>query len=139
MDGDDLTPPPHWIMMRLPPSAPPGPEATLMPNPGPGEVPAAISTLPPALPEIVEPPFRQAPIPEMETSGQCPQNSISARPPRFYPPLQVSSDGTGKKTGIRHRLCSTKEQGKEPHYRCSSESYHSLQFRTHVGTTISPM
>ena len=27
LDGDDLTPPPYWIMTRLPPSAPPGPEA----------------------------------------------------------------------------------------------------------------
>ena len=83
-----------------------------MPNPGPGEVPAAISTLPPALPEIVEPPFRQAPIPEMETSGQCPQNSISARPPRLYPPLLVSTNGKGgENTAIRQRLCSAKEQG----------------------------
>ena len=57
LDGDDLTPPPHWIMMRLPPSAPPGPEATLMPNPGPGEVPEAATALPPALPEFIELPF----------------------------------------------------------------------------------
>ena len=60
LDEDDLTTPPDWIMMRLPPSAPPGPEAALMPNPGPGEVPAAATTLPPALPEFVEPPFWQA-------------------------------------------------------------------------------
>ena len=26
------------MMMLMPPSAPPGPEAALMPNPGPGEV-----------------------------------------------------------------------------------------------------
>ena len=38
LDGDDLIPSPYWIMMRLPSSAPPGPEAALMPNPGPGEV-----------------------------------------------------------------------------------------------------
>ena len=31
LDGNDLTPPPYWIMMRLPPRAPPGPEAALMP------------------------------------------------------------------------------------------------------------
>ena len=42
LDGDDLTPPPYWIMTRLPPSAPPGPEAALMPDPGPGEVPALL-------------------------------------------------------------------------------------------------
>ena len=69
LDGDDLTPPPYWIMMFLPPSAPPGPEAALMPNPGPDEVPAAAAVLLPALPEIIELPFRQAPIPAMETSG----------------------------------------------------------------------
>ena len=57
LDGDDLTPPPYWIMMRPPPSAPPGPEAALMPDPGPGEVPAAAAAPLPALPEFVEPRF----------------------------------------------------------------------------------
>ena len=38
LDGDDLTPSPYWIMTRLPPSAPPGPEAALMPDPRPGDV-----------------------------------------------------------------------------------------------------
>ena len=70
LDGDDLTPPPYWMMSRLPPSAPPGLEAALTPNPGPGEVPAAATALPPALPEFVEPPFWQAPIPVTEASGQ---------------------------------------------------------------------
>ena len=122
MDGDDLTPPPYWIMMHLPPSAPPGPEAALMPNPGPGEVPAAATALPPALPEFVEPPFQQAPIPAMETSDQCPQNSTSAGPSRMYPPLPVSTDGKGEEnTAIRQKLRSDKEQGEEPHYRCPSE------------------
>ena len=65
--------------MHLPPSAPPGPEAALMPNPGPGEVPAAATALPPALPEFVEPPFQWAPIPAMETSGQRPRI-----PPQLY-------------------------------------------------------
>ena len=50
-------------MTCLPPSAPPGLEATLMPHPGPGEIPAAAAAPPPALPEFVEPPFGQAPIP----------------------------------------------------------------------------
>ena len=58
LDGDDLTPPPYWIMTPLPPSAPPGPEAALMPDPGPGEAPAAAAALLPALLEIVEPPFQ---------------------------------------------------------------------------------
>ena len=70
-------------MTRLPPSAPPGPEAALMPDPGPREAPAAATALPPALPEFIELPFRQAPVPAMETSGQCPQNPTSAGPPRL--------------------------------------------------------
>ena len=112
LEGDDLTLAPYWIMTCLPPSAPPRPEAALMPNPGPGEVPAAATALPPALPEFVEPPFRQAPIPAMETSGQCPQNSTSAGPPRLYPPLPVSTDGKGEEnTAIRQRLHSTNGEG----------------------------
>ena len=74
-------------MTCLPPSVPPGPEAALLTNPGPGEVPAAATALPPALPEFIEPPFRQAPIPEMETSGQHSQDSISAGPPKVYLPF----------------------------------------------------
>ena len=112
LDGDDLTPPPYWVMMRLHPSTTPGPEAALMPDPGPGEVPAAAAALPPALPEIIEPLSQEAPIPLMETSGQRPQNSISAGSPRLNPPLLVSTDGKGEEnTGIRQRLCSAKEQG----------------------------
>ena len=139
MDEDDLTPPPYWIMTRLPPSAPPGPEAALLPNPGPDEVPAAATALPPALPEFVELPFQQAPVPAMETSGQRPQNSTSAGLPGFYPPLRVSTDGKGEEnTAIQQRLCS-RERGKEPHYRCPSESYNSLQFRTHGGVPSAPV
>ena len=41
-----------------------------MPDPGPGEVSAAATAPPPALPEFVEPPFGQAPIPVTEASGQ---------------------------------------------------------------------
>ena len=99
-------------MTCLLPSAPPGPEAALMPNPRPGEVPAAAAAPLPALLEIVELPFQQAPIPVMETSGQRPQNSTSAEPPRLYPPLPVSTDGKGEEnTAIRQKLCSAKEQG----------------------------
>ena len=47
----DLPPPPYWMMTRQPPSAPPGPEAALIPDPGPGDVLAAAAALPPALPE----------------------------------------------------------------------------------------
>ena len=99
-------------MTCLPPSTTPGLEATLMPDPGPGEVPAAAAALPPALLEILEPLFWQAPIPPMEISGQCPQDSTSAGPPRLYPPLPVSTDGKGEEnTGIRQRLRSAKDQG----------------------------
>ena len=49
LDGNDLTPPPYWIITRLPLSAP-GPEAALMPDPGPDEVPEAVAVPPPALP-----------------------------------------------------------------------------------------
>ena len=99
-------------MTCLPPSAPQGPEASLMPDPGPGEVHAAATSLPPALLEIIEPPFWQAPIPVMETSGQHPQDSTSAGPPRLYPPLPVSTDGKGEEnTVMRQRLCSAKEEG----------------------------
>ena len=66
----------------------------------------------PALLEIVEPPLWQALIPATETSGQRPQDSTSARPPRLYPPLRVSTDGKGEEnTRIRQRLHSSKEQG----------------------------
>ena len=58
LDGDDLPLRPYWMMTcRHPVSAPPGPEAALMLDPGPGEVPAAAVVPPPALREIVEPPF----------------------------------------------------------------------------------
>ena len=124
--------------MRLPPSAPPGLEAASMPDPGPGEVPAAATALPPALLEFVELLFWQAPIPAMETSGQCPQNSTSAGPPRLYPPFLVSIDGKGEEnTGIRG-CALPRNRGKEPHYRCPSESYNSLRFRTHGALLSAP-
>ena len=140
LDGDDLTPSPYWIMMRLPPSAPPGLEAASMPDPGPGEVPAAATAPPPALPEIIEPPFRQAPIPAMETSGQCPQNSTSAGPPRLYPPLPMSTDGKGEEnTAIRQRLRSTKEQGERTPLQMPLREVQQPPVQDAWGTTISPL
>ena len=124
LDEDDPNPPPHWIMTCLPPSVPPGLEGALKPKPGPGEVPAAATALPPALPDFIEPPFWQAPIPAMETSGQCRQNSTSAIPPRLYPSLLIC-------TPPRNR-------GKEPHYGCPSQSYNSFQFRIHGGVPSAP-
>ena len=84
LDGDDLTSPPCWIMTRLPPSAPPRPEASLMPDPGPGEVSATVAAPPLALPEFVEPPFGQAPIPVTEASGQHFQDPAPTKPPKLY-------------------------------------------------------
>ena len=112
MVGDALPPPPYWIMTCPLTSASPGPVATLMSDPGPCGVPAAAAAPLPALLEIVELPLWQTLIPAMETSGQCPQDSTSARPPRLYSPLLVSTDGKGEEnTGIRLRLHSSKEQG----------------------------
>ena len=126
-------------MTPLPPSAPSGPEAALMPNPGPGEVPVAAAALSPALPEIVEPPFWQSPIPVMETSGQHPLNSTSAEPPRLYPPLLISIDGKGEEnTGIRQRLRSTKEQGERTPLQMPLRGYNSLQFRSHGALPSAP-
>ena len=136
LDGDDLTLPPYWMMTCLPPGAPPGPEATLMPNTRPGEVPAAAIALPPTLPEFIEPQFWQAPIPAMETSGRCPQNPTSGGLPRLYPRILM---GRGKKTQQLDRGCiPPRNNWKEPHYRCPSESYNSLQFRIHGGVPSAP-
>ena len=113
LDGDDLTSPPFWIMTRLPPSAPPRPEAALMPDPGPGEVPAAAAALPPALPEFVEPRFGQAPILVTEASGQHFQDPASAEPPKLYLPLLVSTDKRGRETLELSRDCALPESRRE--------------------------
>ena len=61
-----------------------------MPDPGPGEVPAAAAAPPPALPEVVEPPPQQAPILVAEASGQHFEDLAPAEPPQLYPPLPIS-------------------------------------------------
>ena len=111
--GNDLAPPSYWMMMmHAPPSAPPGPESALMPDPGPAEIPATAAAHPPAPQKIIKLPFRQAPIPAEGASGHRPQHSTPARPPRLYPPVPVSRNKKGEgNTGIRQRLCSAKEQG----------------------------
>ena len=96
LDGDNLPPSPYWMMTCPSPNAPPGLEATLMPNPRPGEVPAVATAPTPTVLEIIEPLFQQPLILAMETSGQRPQDSSSAGPPRLYLPLPVSTDGKGK-------------------------------------------
>ena len=93
----------------------------------------------PALLEIVEPPLWQALIPATETSGQRPQDSTSARPPRLYPPLRVSTDGKGEENTRIRGFTPPRNRGKEPQYRCPSESFKSLQFRMYVGTTTHPL
>ena len=125
--------------MGLPPSALQGPEAASLPNPGPAEVPAAATALAPALPEFIEPPFWQAPIPAMEISGQCPQNSTSAGPPRLYPPLPVSTDGKGEEnTAVRQRLRSAKEQGERTPLQMPLRELQQPPVQDAWGTTISP-
>ena len=98
---------------RLPPSASPGPEAALMPDPGPGEVPAAAAALPPALPEVVEPPFGQAPIPVTEACGQHFQDPAPTEPSMLYPPLPVSTDKKGRETLELSRDCALPESRRE--------------------------
>lgn len=64
-------------MMCLPPNAPPGPEATLIPDPEPAGVPAAAA--PPSAPlDVVESPSQQGPTLVVAASGQCLQDSASA-------------------------------------------------------------
>ena len=68
-----------------------------MPDPGPGEVPAAAAAPPPpALLEVVEPPPRGAPILVTEASGQHFQDPAPAQPPKLYLPLPVSTDRKGR-------------------------------------------
>ena len=125
-------------MTRLPPSAPPGPEAALTPDPGPGEVPAAATSLPPALPEFIEPPFVE--LPAMETSDQCRQNSTSAGPSRLYPPLLVSTGGKGEEnTAIRQRLHSAEEQGERTPLQRPLRELQQPPVQDAWGTTISPL
>ena len=69
-----------------------------MPDPGPGEVSATATAPPPALPEFVEPPFGQAPIPVTEASGQHFQDPAPTKLPKLYPPLPVSTDKKGRES-----------------------------------------
>ena len=89
------------------------PEATLMPDPGPGEVPAAAAAPPPALTKVIEPPPWQAPIPVTEASGQPFQDPAPAKPPKLYLPRPVSTDKKGKETLELSRDCTLPESRKE--------------------------
>ena len=73
-------------------------------------------------------------------SGQRPQNSTSAGPPRLYPPLPVSTDGKREEnTAIRQRLRSAKEHGERTPLQMPSESYSSLQVRTRGAPPSAPV
>ena len=141
MDRDDLTPPSYWIMTRLPPSAPPRPEAALMPDPGPGEVSAATAAPPSALPEFVEPPFGQAPIPVTEASGQHFQDPAPSKPPKLYLPLPVSTDKKGRETLELSRDCALPGSWRERKRTdkrlkrascCSGKVYHGPSGKPHL-------
>ena len=115
LDGDDLVPPPCWIMTRLPAQCSTRTGGALTPDPGPGEVSAAAAARPPALPEVVELPFGfgQAPIPMTEASGQHFQDPAPAEPPKLYPPLPVSTDRKGRETLELSRDCALPESRRE--------------------------
>ena len=113
LDRDDLTPPLCWIMTHLPPSASPGPEAALMPYPGPGEVSATATALLPAFPEFVEPMFGQAPIPVTEASAQHFQDPAPTKLPKLYPPLPVSTNKKGREMMELSRDCALSERWRE--------------------------
>ena len=84
-----------------------------MPDPGPGEVPAAAAAPPPALPEVIELPPRQALIPVVEASGQHFQDPAPAKPPKLYPPFPVSTDKKGRETLELSRGCALPESRRE--------------------------
>ena len=84
-----------------------------MPDPGPGEVPAAAAAPPPALPEVVEPPPGWAAFLVAEASGQHSQGPAPAEPPKLYPPLPVSTDRKGRETLEFSRDCALPESRRE--------------------------
>ena len=85
-----------------------------MPDPGPGEVPAAAAAPPPpALLEVVEPPPRGAPILVTEASGQHFQDPGPAKLPKLSPPLPVSTDRKRRETLELSRDCALPESRRE--------------------------
>ena len=116
-----------------------GLEATLMPNPGPGQVPAAHTAPPAALPEMGD---RRATtsaglILMTEASGQHFQDPSPAELPKLYPSLPVSTDGKGEEnTAIRQRLHSAKEQGERTPLQMPLREYNSLQSWWNTGKPV---
>ena len=86
-----------------------------MPDPGPGEVPAAAAAILPALPEFVEPPSWQAPVPVTEASGQHFQDPAPAEPPSYTRlwSLPVSTDKKGREMLALSRDCALPESRRE--------------------------
>ena len=113
----------------------------LMPDPGPGEVSATATAPPPALPEFVEPPFGQAPIPVTEASGQHFPDPAPAKPPKLYPPLSVSTDKKGSETLELSRDCALPGSWRERKRTdkrlkrascCSGKVYHGPSGKPHL-------
>ena len=75
--------------------------------------PSAATAPLPALPEVVESPPRQAPIPVTEASGQHFQDLAPAEPPKLYPALPVSTDKKGRETLELSRGCALPESRRE--------------------------
>ncbi|CAI9166569.1 unnamed protein product [Rangifer tarandus platyrhynchus] len=83
-----------------------------MPNPGPGEIPAAAAASPPALPEVIEPLPRRALIPVAEASGQHFQDPAPAELPKLYLPLPISRMPFSAYTSPQHHSPSLPLNGK---------------------------
>ena len=100
------TPPPYWMMTCPPPSAPPGPEAALIPDPWPGKVPAA-ATAPPrgrrASTSSGSNPSDRSLWPTLAWSGSSwTAQAIPASPSEYW------QEGEGD-AGIKQRLHSARE------------------------------
>ena len=112
LDGDDLTPPPYWIMTRLPSSATPGPEAALEPDPGPGEVPASSRCSSASSPRVCKAAIWAGSDPGDRSLWPTLQDPAPAKPPKLYPPLLVSTDKKGETLELS-RDCALPESWKE--------------------------
>ena len=123
--------------MCQPPSAPPGPEPTLMPDPGPGEVSATVAAPPPALPEFIEPPFGQAPILVTEASGQHFRIRLQLNRPTYTCLSRLVLTGRGKETPESNRGCAPLRSQRRGPTTNAPNSYSSLRFRGQMATTIS--
>ena len=138
--GDALPPPLYWMMMCPPPSAPPGPVATLMPDPGPRGVPAAALLLCQLSWRLSSRLYGRLWSRRQRPLVSAPRIALQ---PDLLDCIHLSQwvlMGRGKKTQELDRGCTPpRNRGKEPQYRCPSESFKNLQFGTRVGTTTHPL